>query len=70
MRRGRRPSFAAAARPEVAGPLVEAFAQVLEALGVTVARGRFGAHMLVDVFNDGPVTIILDTEDMDRPRRS
>jgi D-aminoacyl-tRNA deacylase len=70
MRRGRRPSFVAAARPEVAEPLVELFAASLEALGVRVARGRFGAHMAVDVYNDGPVTIILDTDDLERPRRS
>ena len=68
-RRGRRPSFSAAARPEVAEPLVEAFAAALEARGVPVARGRFGAHMAVDVFNDGPVTIILDSADLERPRR-
>jgi D-tyrosyl-tRNA(Tyr) deacylase len=69
-RRGRRPSFSAAARPEVAEPLVEAFARTLEARGVAVARGRFGAHMAVDVFNDGPVTIILDSADLERPRRA
>jgi D-tyrosyl-tRNA(Tyr) deacylase len=68
-RRGRRPSFVAAARPDVAEPLVEAFAAALEDLGLRVARGRFGAHMDVDVHNDGPVTIILDTTDLDRPRR-
>ncbi len=70
MRRGRRPSFVAAARPEVAAPLVELFASTLEALGLRVARGRFGAHMDVDVYNDGPVTIILDTDDLERPRRA
>ena len=69
-RRGRRPSFVAAARPEVAEPLVELFASTLEGLGVEVARGQFGAHMEVDVFNDGPVTIILDSDDMERPRRA
>jgi D-tyrosyl-tRNA(Tyr) deacylase len=69
-RRGRRPSFSAAAGPEVAEPLVEAFARTLEARGVAVARGRFGAHMAVDVFNDGPVTIILDSADLERPRRA
>jgi D-tyrosyl-tRNA(Tyr) deacylase len=68
-RRGRRPSFVAAARPEIAEPLVEVFAQTLEGLGVSVGRGRFGAKMAVDVFNDGPVTIILDTNDLERPRR-
>jgi D-tyrosyl-tRNA(Tyr) deacylase len=69
VRRGRRPSFVAAARPEVAEPLVEFFATTLAALGLEVARGRFGAHMDVDVYNDGPVTIILDSADLDRPRR-
>ena len=60
-RRGRRPSFIAAARPEVAEPLVEAYAQALEASGIRVARGRFGAHMQVELLNDGPVTVILDS---------
>jgi D-tyrosyl-tRNA(Tyr) deacylase len=69
-RRGRRPSFVAAARPEVAEPLVELFAMTLEGLGVPVGRGHFGAHMDVEVFNDGPVTIILDSEDTERPRRN
>jgi len=69
IRRGRRPSFTAAARPDVAEPLVELFATTLEGLGIRVARGRFGARMAVDVFNDGPVTIILDTADLERPRR-
>ena len=69
-RRGRRPSFVAAARPEDAEPLVEAFAVALEAQGVRVEHGRFGAHMEVDVFNDGPVTIIMDSDDLDRPRRA
>jgi D-tyrosyl-tRNA(Tyr) deacylase len=69
-RRGRRPSFVTAARPEVAEPLVEAFAQALEAMSVRVARGRFGAHMDVDLVNEGPVTIIIDSDDLNRPRRS
>lgn len=60
-RRGRRPGFTEAALPDVAAPLVERFAGALEALGVTVARGRFGAHMHVTLINDGPVTILLDT---------
>jgi D-aminoacyl-tRNA deacylase len=68
-RRGRRPSFAAAARPETAEPLVEEFARCLEDLGIRVARGRFGALMQVDIFNDGPVTIVLDSADLERPRR-
>ncbi|MCC6238531.1 MAG: D-tyrosyl-tRNA(Tyr) deacylase [Dehalococcoidia bacterium] len=68
-RRGRRPSFTEAARPEVAAPLVDAVARALEALGVAVAVGRFGAHMLVESVNDGPVTILLDSADRERPRR-
>lgn len=61
-RKGRRPSFAAAARPEVAEPLVRAFADGLRAVGVPVATGRFGADMRVELTNDGPVTLVLDTE--------
>jgi D-tyrosyl-tRNA(Tyr) deacylase len=68
-RRGRRPSFVDAAPPEIAEPLVREFEDALRALGVTVASGRFGAHMHVDLVNDGPVTIILDTSDFQRPRR-
>lgn len=59
--RGRRPSFVDAAPPEQAEPLVSLFAGTLRELGLTVKTGRFGAHMLVEVFNDGPVTIILET---------
>jgi D-tyrosyl-tRNA(Tyr) deacylase len=69
-RRGRRPSFIAAARPEVAAPVVEAYATALERLGVRVQRGRFGAMMAVELVNDGPVTLILDSEELDRPRRA
>ena len=61
-RRGRRPIFTDAARPEIAEPLIEHFIQTLRAEGIThVASGVFGAHMLVEIYNDGPVTIILDT---------
>lgn len=63
-RRGRRPDFIAAARPEIAEPLVETFAQSLEATGLRVARGEFQAKMLVEIWNDGPVTILLDTEEL------
>jgi D-tyrosyl-tRNA(Tyr) deacylase len=70
VRRGRRPSFNDAARPELAEPLVEAYARALEALGVRVARGRFGAMMQVESVNDGPVTILIDSADLERPRRS
>jgi len=69
VRRGRRPSFAAAAAPEVAAPLVEAFAQALREAGVPAQTGRFGARMEVELVNDGPVTIVIDSADMERPRR-
>jgi D-tyrosyl-tRNA(Tyr) deacylase len=68
-RRGRRPSFTDAAPPDVAAPLVDAFAAALRALGVKVATGRFGASMQVELVNDGPVTIVLDSADFDAPRR-
>jgi D-tyrosyl-tRNA(Tyr) deacylase len=58
--RGRRPSWAAAAPGATAEPLVEAFARRLEQHGASVATGRFGAHMLVELVNDGPVTLMLD----------
>jgi len=59
---GRRPSFVGAARPETAKPLVDAYAAALEGLGVApVAKGVFGADMQVEILNDGPVTILLDT---------
>lgn len=63
VRRGNRPSWAAAAHPDVAAPLIEVYARALEEAGVRVARGRFGAHMTVRLENDGPVTIVLDTGD-------
>ncbi len=68
-RRGRRPSFTDAAPPELAAPLVEDFAAALRALGLTVATGVFGASMRVALVNEGPVTIILDSETWRRPRR-
>ena len=69
-RRGRRPSFIAAAAPEVAAPVVDAFAAALRDLGVRVAEGRFAAKMEVALVNDGPVTIVLDSADLERPRRA
>lgn len=69
-RKGRRPSLTQAARPDVAAPLVERFAQALEGHGLPVKRGVFGAHMLVEIHNDGPVTIWLDSDDLARPRRA
>jgi len=58
--KGRRPSFTAAASPEVAAPLVDTFAGILRGLGVPTQKGVFGAHMLVEIENDGPVTIWLE----------
>lgn len=69
VRRGRRPSFVAAAAPETAEPLVEAFARALRETGVPTQTGRFGAKMAVELVNDGPVTIVLDSETFERPRR-
>jgi D-tyrosyl-tRNA(Tyr) deacylase len=64
-RKGRRPSFTEAALPEVAEPLVAQFVEQLKVLGVKkVATGVFGAKMLVQLENDGPVTIILDTAEL------
>jgi D-aminoacyl-tRNA deacylase len=60
-RKGRRPSYVAAAPPEVAAPPVEAVAKALAGAGVPVASGRFGANMLVESAGDGPVTILLDS---------
>jgi D-aminoacyl-tRNA deacylase len=59
-RKGRRPSWVSAASPEVAEERVEAFSRELEGLGVTVHRSAFGAHMEVDLVNDGPVTLLLE----------
>jgi D-tyrosyl-tRNA(Tyr) deacylase len=60
-RRGRRPGFTGAASPELAERLYLRFADAMRVLGVTVATGRFGAEMAVDLVNDGPFTIWLDT---------
>jgi D-tyrosyl-tRNA(Tyr) deacylase len=60
-RKGRRPSWTAAADPAVAAERVEAFAAALEARGVPVARGVFGAHMEVELVNDGPFTLVLES---------
>lgn len=62
-RKGRRPSFVAAARPEIGAPLYDAVVARLRAAGLTVHTGLFGAHMHVDILNDGPVTIVIDTAD-------
>ncbi|HEX5615272.1 MAG TPA: D-aminoacyl-tRNA deacylase [Acidimicrobiia bacterium] len=61
-RKGRRPGWSAAAPPELAEPLVDAFVAALRALGATVATGRFRAEMHVALVNDGPVTLMLEVE--------
>jgi D-tyrosyl-tRNA(Tyr) deacylase len=61
-RKGRRPAFVAAATPDVAEPLITRFCALLRGYGMPVQTGVFGAHMLVEINNDGPVTVILDTD--------
>lgn len=61
-RKGRRPSFIDAALPEAAEPLVNRFAELLRGHGVPTQMGQFGAHMEVEIYNDGPVTIWLEKE--------
>ena len=68
VRKGRRPSWSAAAPGAVSEPIFEQFVESLRAAGVDVATGVFGAHMRVELINDGPVTIIVDSSDLDRPR--
>jgi D-tyrosyl-tRNA(Tyr) deacylase len=66
-RKGRRPSFVHAAPPDVAAPLVDYFADRLRQAGIRrVETGEFGAMMLVEIHNDGPFTIVLDTDDLKR----
>ena len=60
-RKGRCPGFADAAPPELAEPLYERFIQLLEELGLEIARGIFGAHMEVEIHNDGPVTLMVES---------
>lgn len=61
---GRRPSFINAAKPEIAKVIYEKMAEVIGSYGIKVATGEFGAYMAVDIQNDGPVTIILDSKDI------
>ena len=62
LRRGRRPGFTDAAPPELAVPLIDRFVERLRSRGVAVATGRFGADMTVDMVNDGPFTLVLDSD--------
>ena len=62
-RKGRRPSFTAAAPPELAERLYSTFVQAVAAAGIDVATGRFRQHMQVELVNDGPVTLLLDTKE-------
>lgn len=66
-RKGRRPNFMGAARPELAEPLVEEFIESARRLGLSVESGVFGAHMDVTLCNDGPVTLILDSPSVQSP---
>ena len=68
-RKGRRPSFTEAAPPEKAEVLFNRTVEIFRVTGLTVETGRFQAHMLVSIYNDGPVTIMLDSADRERPRR-
>ena len=63
-RKGKRPAFVAAARPETAIPLYERFVAKLREMGLTVGTGQFGADMQVPLLNNGPVTILMDTDEM------
>lgn len=69
-RKGRRPSFVEAAPPDIADPLYEYFMANTREKGVVVEKGQFGAMMQVKIFNDGPVTILLDSQERHQPRRS
>lgn len=62
-RKGRRPSFVKAAKPDMAIPLYEKFLESLKATGLTVEAGKFGAKMLVEINNSGPVTIVIDSKE-------
>lgn len=61
-KKGRRPSFIEAARPEISKPLYEKFVEIIKSSGLSVASGEFGAMMLVEIHNDGPVTLIVDSK--------
>ena len=68
-RKGRQPSFSGLAKPDKARPLLTLLQSNLADFGLTIVAGEFGAHMIVDLANDGPVTIILDSDDRHRSRK-
>lgn len=68
-RRGNRPSFSRSAHPPLAVELYEAYVAMLREMGIPVETGRFGAHMEISMTADGPVTILMDSKEMKRPRR-
>ena len=69
VRKGRRPSWTDAAPPEIAAPMVDRFCDALSEFGFDVQTGVFGAEMAIELVNDGPVTIWLDSDELRRPRR-
>ncbi len=70
IRRGRRPSFEAAAGAELARPIFDEFVRAVRELGLPCETGIFGAEMAVEIVNDGPVTLVIDSADLERPRRA
>ena len=68
-RKGRRPEFLSAARPEIAIPMYEKFVSICREKGYHVETGEFGAHMEVESLNDGPFTLIVDSADLDAPKK-
>ena len=69
-RRGRRPSFSQAMHPEPAAALFDSTLRLFEQTGLNVQTGKFQAHMIVSIHNDGPVTIAIDSADRHRPRKA
>lgn len=69
-RKGRRPGFTEAAHPDIAAPLFDRVVDAFRQTGLKVETGEFGAMMSLELTNEGPVTIMLDTDDRSKPRRS
>lgn len=69
VRKGRRPSWTDAAPPDIAAPMVDRFCDAMRAFGFDVQTGVFGAEMAIELVNDGPVTIWLDSDELRKPRR-